>query len=129
MLQKRQSAAAGAQGMDVEAATRAFVAALARADAQALAALVAPGAVFDVAGFPGRYPATKALAIVTRKGKPMKLETTHVQVKRNVGFAEVHLAQGSGVDGVLVLSWDQEGKVAHGTMHADVFAWVAALSS
>ena len=115
--------------MDLEAATRAFVAAVAASDATALGALVAPEAVFEVAKVPGRFTSRKVVAFVARRGRPVRLTVTDLAVKRNVVFAQLHLDGGAGADGTLVLSWNQDGQVVHGTMHAELLAWRAAWSA
>jgi ketosteroid isomerase-like protein len=114
--------------MDVEAATREFVAALAAGDVPALRRLTADDAVFDMEGIPGRFAAAKTFALVARRAERLDLRVEAVQVKRNVGFAQVHLHRGAGAVGVLVLSWNQDHKVAQGTLHAKAFEWVAALA-
>jgi hypothetical protein len=81
-------------------------------------ALLADRAVCDVPGLGAldREGFLRWLESVRARRPGLAFAVQAVAVKRNVTFVEWTLAPEAG-QGVFVLSWDQDGRVAHATVH------------
>ncbi|MEA3144568.1 MAG: hypothetical protein QOG31_1892 [Thermoplasmata archaeon] len=105
--------------MDLEERARAFMAALGGGAVAEVAALLADGAVYDVQGVGamGKEAFVAYLGAVRARLPQAAFTVRAVVVRRNVTFVEWTRAPDAG-QGVHVLSWDQDGRVAHATVHA-----------
>ena len=105
--------------MDLEARAREFMAELGAGRVEAVAAFLADRAVYDVPGLGAMdRDAFVAYLRAVRLRLPQAAFTVHsVAVKRNVTFVEWSRAP-DGAQGIHVLSWDQDGRIAHATVHA-----------
>lgn len=104
--------------MDLEERARAFFAALGKAPPGEAAAFLAEGAVYDIPGVGalGREAFARHLESLRARLPDAAFVVRAVVVKRNVTFVEWALAPDAG-QGVHVLSWDQDGRIAHATVH------------
>lgn len=112
--------------MDLEERARSFFAALGRSEPHAVLGFLSDGAVYDVQGV--LAPMDKAtferyLRGVRQRLPEASFEIATVAVKRNVTFVEWQRrgrrtdgSQDEG-EGVHILSWDQDGRIAHATVH------------
>jgi hypothetical protein len=112
--------------VDLEERARSFFTALGRSEASTVLGFLSDGAVYHVEGVlaPMDKPTfERYLSGVRRRLPEATFHIASVAVKRNVTFVEWARAgrrtdgtqdQGQGVH---VLSWDQDGRIAHATVH------------
>lgn len=115
--------------MDLEERARSFFTALGRADPQHVLEFLADGAVYDVQGIlaPMDKPTFERYLHGVRKRLPEATFTLRsLDVKRNVTLAEWSRSgrRSDGVpdegEGVHVLSWGPDGRIAHAMVHTKV---------
>ncbi|MEA3191389.1 MAG: hypothetical protein QOD77_1971 [Thermoplasmata archaeon] len=109
--------------MDLDARTRQFLAHLQSGEETATLALVAPDCMvtFNGKAMAAAKAIPKALGLVGGRG--IRIEVVELMVKRNVVFTQWRalLAPDMPVArGLLVLSWDQDGRVANANVDAQV---------
>jgi hypothetical protein len=94
------------------------MAALGGGSVEAVAAFLADGAVYDVQGVGamGKEAFVRYLGAVRARLPQAAFRVREVVVKRNVTFVEWTRTPDAG-QGVHVLSWDQDGRIAHATVH------------
>ncbi len=125
--------------MDLEERARAFFDAMQDVQIERLLDLFADDGIYDVLGVVG--PMNKDgyaayLRSVKRRMPQVSFTIDAMALRRNITFVEWHsvgrLAMGEPIEyhGVHVLSWNQDGRVAHASVHTqrDVVEAVAGVS-
>ncbi len=120
-----------AKGVDLEERARAFFTAMDDVKVPQIMEFFGTNAVYDVQGFIGPLDRQGLEAYLNRVKKRLvqvRFTLDDIQVRRNVTFVEWHnvgVLFGGGVyrnHGVHVLSWDQDGLIAHAAVYTETEA-------